>query len=142
MSGKHPSTIFTDQCASMAATLIAVMPNTSHRLCLWHIFQNAAKHLGHVIGKHSEFLSRFKSCSYEKRSIAHFTELWNKMLEDYKLQDNVWLQNLYKIRNKWATVFRDSFTADMTSTQRSERMNNVFKKRFRRKLCLSELRRM
>jgi hypothetical protein len=27
----------------------------------------------------------------------------------------------------------------MTSTQRSECMNNVFKKRFRRKLCLSEL---
>ena len=27
----------------------------------------------------------------------------------------------------------------MTSTQRSEGMNNVFKKRFRRKLCLSEL---
>ena len=27
----------------------------------------------------------------------------------------------------------------MTSTQRSEGMNNVFKQRFRRKLCLSEL---
>jgi hypothetical protein len=36
-------------------------------------------------------------------------------------------------------VTHDSFTADFTSTQRSEGMNNVYKKRFRRKLCLSEL---
>jgi hypothetical protein len=36
-------------------------------------------------------------------------------------------------------MYRDSFTADMNSTQRSEGMNNVFKKRFRRKLSLSEL---
>jgi zinc finger SWIM domain-containing protein 3 len=43
------------------------------------------------------------------------------------------------LRKKWAAVYRDSFTADMTSTQRSEGMNNVFKKRFRRKLGLSEL---
>jgi hypothetical protein len=39
----------------------------------------------------------------------------------------------------WAAVFRDSFSSDMTSTQRSESMNIVFKKRFRRKLCLSML---
>ena len=42
-------------------------------------------------------------------------------------------------RQKWAAIYRDSFTADMNSTQRSDGMNNVFKKRFRRKLGLSEL---
>ena len=39
-----------------------------------------------------------------------------------------------------ATVYRrDSFCADMTSTQRSEGMNNVFKRTFRIKLSISEL---
>ena len=38
-----------------------------------------------------------------------------------------------------AAIYRDSFTADMNSTQRSEGINNVFKKRFRRRLGLSEL---
>jgi zinc finger SWIM domain-containing protein 3 len=49
------------------------------------------------------------------------------------------MKNLYSLRKKWAIVFRDSFTIDMTSTQRSEGMNNVFKKQFHRKLGLSEL---
>ena len=39
MSNKHPSTIFTDQCAAMSAAIRIVFPNTRHHLCLWHIFQ-------------------------------------------------------------------------------------------------------
>ena len=42
-SGKHPSTIFTDQCASMSATIRIVFPNTRHRLCLWHIFSKCCQ---------------------------------------------------------------------------------------------------
>ena len=49
------------------------------------------------------------------------------------------MANLYALREKWAAVYRDSFTADMNSTQRSEGMNNVLKKRFHRKFGLSEL---
>jgi hypothetical protein len=43
------------------------------------------------------------------------------------------------VGEKLVAVYRDSFTADITMTQRSEGMNNVFKRRFRRKLGLSEL---
>jgi zinc finger SWIM domain-containing protein 3 len=68
MSSKHPSTIFTDQDAAMAAAIAFVLPNTSHRLCLWHIYLNAAKHLSHVIHEHpKEFLPAFKSCVHEDR---------------------------------------------------------------------------
>ena len=42
-------------------------------------------------------------------------------------------------RQKWAAIYRDSFTANITTTQRSEGLNNVFKKRFCRKLGISEL---
>ncbi|KAJ1261843.1 hypothetical protein BS78_09G061600 [Paspalum vaginatum] len=139
MSGKHPSTIFTDQCAAMFAAIRIVFPNTRHRLCLWHIYQSAAKLLSHVINEHPEFLAEFKKCVYEERSVYYFNELWHELLSKYNLEENLWLNNLYGLRAHWAAVFHDSFTADMTSTQRSEGMNNVFNKRFRRKLCLSEL---
>jgi len=140
MSGKHPSTIFTNQDAAMAGAIAYVFPNTSHRLCLWHICLNAAKHLSHVIHESdNKFLLDFKNCVYEDRSETYFIEKWHELLDKYNLENNSWMANLYALRAKWAAVYRDSFTADMNSTQRSEGMNNVFKKRFRRKLGLSEL---
>jgi zinc finger SWIM domain-containing protein 3 len=99
MSGKHPSTIFTDQDAAMAGAIAYVFPNTRHRLCLWHIYLNAAKHLGHVINKHPQkFLPVFKQCVYEDRSKECFKRKWNKLLDDYNLKDNSWLLNLYELR--------------------------------------------
>jgi hypothetical protein len=77
MSGKHPSTIFTDQDAVMATTIAHLFPNTAHRLCLWHIGQNVVKHLSPIIKEvkdeaedklGSKFLAAFKSCIYEDRA--------------------------------------------------------------------------
>jgi zinc finger SWIM domain-containing protein 3 len=139
ISGKHRSTTFTDQDAAMAEAIAYVFPNTSHRLYLWHIYLNAAKHLGHVIHKHPEFLYAFKRCVYEDRLEEYFIKKWNELLTKNGLEENSWLLNLYDLRRKWVAVYRTSFTADMTTTQRSEGMNNIFKKRFRRKLGISEL---
>ena len=38
MSGKQPTTIFTDQSTAMEKAIKLVFPNASHRLCLWHIY--------------------------------------------------------------------------------------------------------
>jgi hypothetical protein len=54
---------------AMSAAVRIVFPNTRHRLCLWHIYQNADKHLSHVINKHPQFISKFKKCVYEERSL-------------------------------------------------------------------------
>jgi zinc finger SWIM domain-containing protein 3 len=60
MSGKHPSTIFTDQDAAMARAIAYVFQTTNHRLCLFHIYINVAKHLRHVIHKYPDkFLPDF-----------------------------------------------------------------------------------
>jgi zinc finger SWIM domain-containing protein 3 len=112
MSGKHPSTIFIDQDAAMAGAIAYVFPNTSHYLCIWHIYLNAAKHPGHVINKHKEFLPAFKSCVYEDRSEYYFNKKWHELLREYNIEDDDWLANLYSLREKWAITYRDSFTAD------------------------------
>ncbi|XP_060669123.1 protein FAR1-RELATED SEQUENCE 5-like [Ziziphus jujuba] len=53
---------------------------------------------------------------------------WNAMLEKYDLKDNDWLIQMFDLRNKWALVYgRETFCADMTTTQWSEGMNNVIK---------------
>jgi zinc finger SWIM domain-containing protein 3 len=81
MYGKHPSKNFTDQDAAMAGEIVYVFLNTRHHLCLWHIYLNAAKHLGHIIQKHPEkFLHAFKSCVYEDRFEFHFNKKWHDLL--------------------------------------------------------------
>ncbi|CAN1148622.1 Protein FAR1-RELATED SEQUENCE 5 [Linum perenne] len=45
MKNKHPRTIFTDQCPAIAASIISVMPNTFHGLCIFHINENAKEKL-------------------------------------------------------------------------------------------------
>jgi zinc finger SWIM domain-containing protein 3 len=100
----------------MAGAIAYVFPNTSHRLCLWHIYLNTTKRLSHVIHKHLEFLYAFKRCVYEDRSEEYFIKMWNELLSKYNLQENSWLLKLYDLREKWAAVYRSSFTADMTTT--------------------------
>ncbi|XP_027067800.1 protein FAR1-RELATED SEQUENCE 5-like [Coffea arabica] len=129
MSGKKPNTILTDQDAAMAKGLISTWPETRHRLCIWHIFQNAAIHLSHVFEKFKQFANDFSRCVYDFDEEEDFIYEWNSMLKKYGLEDNDWLKRIFEIREKWALVYgRETFCADMTTTQRSESMNSVIKR--------------
>jgi len=61
MGNKQPKTIFTDQDAAMAKGIREVMPNTCHRLCLWHIAKNAPSHLG-SLNSNKVFQGLFQKC--------------------------------------------------------------------------------
>lgn len=129
MSGKKPKSIFTDQDAAMAKALASEWPETTHRLCIWHIFQNAAKHLSHVFEKFDNFAKEFSNCVYDYEEEKEFIDAWKNMLEKYKLQDNEWLRRLFNIKEKWALVYgRNTFSAEITTTQRSESLNSLVKK--------------
>jgi hypothetical protein len=65
--------------------LLFVFPNKSHRLCLWHIYLNAAKYFSHLINEHpKKFLEAFKSCVYEDRSEEYFKTKWDDLLTKYQ----------------------------------------------------------
>ncbi|XP_074374818.1 protein FAR1-RELATED SEQUENCE 5-like [Apium graveolens] len=125
MSGKKPSTILTDQDAAMDKALSTQWPETKHRHCVWHMYQNEAKHLSSIFDKFKSFVKEFSSCVYDHDEVFEFTRAWDDMLEKYNLKDNEWLKNLYENKKKWALVYgRETFSADMSTTQRSESMNN------------------
>ncbi|KAJ8617285.1 hypothetical protein MRB53_013471 [Persea americana] len=57
-----------------------------------------------------------------------FLQAWDDMLEKYDLRTNGWLSKLFDERKKWALVYgRNTFCADMKSTQRSEGLNRELK---------------
>lgn len=138
MSGKQPATILTDQSDEISMAIRSVFPNSVHRIGLHQICHGAPKHVNHVICNHPQFLSDFKGCVYEQRSLASFDLKWKEMLSAYNLEGNAWMKNIYARREKWAAIYcHDSFYADMMSAQSNEGRNSTFKK-FRRKLCLPE----
>ena len=85
---KHQESIFTDQAQSIAAAISEVFPNCHHRLCLWHIYQNAARNLNHVFSEFKSFTQDFKRCIYDPETVEEFESSWNKLLDDYELRGN------------------------------------------------------
>ena len=105
-----------------------VLPNTHHRLCLWHIYQNTLKHLSNVFTTHKSFAHDFRKCIYDNENEDEFQSCWEHLLDKYELRGNEWLNNLYQIHEKWALVYgRQHFCAGLTTTQRSESINNYLK---------------
>ncbi|ESQ28842.1 hypothetical protein EUTSA_v10019760mg, partial [Eutrema salsugineum] len=133
ISGKQPKTILTDQSAAMAKAIMNVFLETKHRLCVWHIYQNAAKKLSHVFHGAEQFATDFGKCVYDHEEEEDWLLAWNNMLKKHKLTKDKWLKNLFEVREKWAMEYgRHTFTADMVSTQRSESMNNILKRYLKR----------
>jgi zinc finger SWIM domain-containing protein 3 len=91
MSGKKLQTILTDEDAAMAKAIKQVLPATHHRLCVWHINQNACKHLAGVVKDYKKFNNEFQKCIYDQEEEEDFINAWNKLCETYKLKGNKWL---------------------------------------------------
>ncbi|XP_019710175.2 protein FAR1-RELATED SEQUENCE 5 isoform X1 [Elaeis guineensis] len=125
MGDQPPKTIFTDQNQAITNAITEVFPNTRHRLCLWHIYKNAPSYLGNL-NFDQNFHKLFNKCLQGCDSEEEFEETWGKMISKYNVQDHEWLNNLYKIRQKWCTALnKDTFDGGIKSSQRSESTNNV-----------------
>jgi zinc finger SWIM domain-containing protein 3 len=93
------------------------------------MYQNAAKHLSHVFQGSKTFKKDFGKCVFYFEEVDEFIAAWNDMLKAYNLEDNEWLHTLFKSKEKWALVYgRQTFCADMISTQRSESLNAMLKR--------------
>ncbi|XP_050264156.1 protein FAR1-RELATED SEQUENCE 5-like [Quercus robur] len=100
MSEKKPITIFTDQDVAMLAAIKVVMPKTYHALCSWHMWQNAEKHLGHLLKNEPQFNADFLACIYEYDGEDEFLTAWNEMLDKYDVCENKWLIVVNQKRDK------------------------------------------
>ncbi|KAK6928454.1 MULE transposase domain [Dillenia turbinata] len=108
MSGKKPRTILTNQDSNISEAISSVMPKTRHRICVWH-------------GMSSFLPNDFCSCIFHHEEEEDFMNAWKVVLDAYGLWENVWLNEIFKEREKWATAYgRNIFCADMLSAQLCE----------------------
>ncbi|XP_074293112.1 protein FAR1-RELATED SEQUENCE 5-like [Silene latifolia] len=121
----RPVSIFTNQDKAMTNALESVYPQSRHRLCQWHIQQNAISHFGTL--KHDRpFQNMFNQCLNGCFSETEFEATWRTMTTEYGLDNHPWFNRLYSLRTKWCTAFNNMyFSADILSSQRSESTNHA-----------------
>nr|CAD1827373.1 unnamed protein product [Ananas comosus var. bracteatus] len=129
MRGKQPKTILTDQSIALVHAIAAVWPRTSHRLCVWQVYQNAIKNLNQIFQSSKTFAKDFSKCVYDCEEEEEFLMAWHMLLDKYDLKNNEWLTKLFEDRETWALPYgRQIFCADMKSTLQSQNMSAVLKK--------------
>ncbi|XP_057444714.1 protein FAR1-RELATED SEQUENCE 5-like [Lotus japonicus] len=121
MKGKQPAAVITDGAPAMRNAITRLLPKAHHRLCAWHLLQNAQRNVGD-----SNFVKGFKSCMLGNYTVAHFKKKWFQLVSDLNLEDNPWVQGLYEKRHMWATcMMRGKFFAGFRTTSRCEDYKSV-----------------
>nr|XP_011462177.1 PREDICTED: uncharacterized protein LOC105350884 [Fragaria vesca subsp. vesca] len=135
MNGKMAKAVLTDSDEAMRKAIETVMPEARHRLCIWHIGKNAFTHL-----KSEEKLKAFNRCVRKNQTVEQFERLWQEMIDELDLHDDIWIRNMYEKRDKFCQAFiGDIFMAGMRSTQMCEGMNKEFKRVLSKGKSLVEL---
>nr|XP_015619202.1 protein FAR1-RELATED SEQUENCE 5-like [Oryza sativa Japonica Group] len=104
MYQKHPGGLITDGDNAMRRAIAAVMPDSEHRLCTWHIEQNMARHL------RPDMLLDFRALLHAPYNHEEFDRKWVEFKVKHKgCEDNQWLVRMYNLRKKWVTVYTKVF---------------------------------
>jgi hypothetical protein len=134
-SQKYPRTIYTDQDVAMGKAIAHTFHNTWHGLCVFHLSQNAVKHLSryqvdgsNTFADESNILADFMACIYEIDDEAEFEAAFSSMRSKVRVQ--TWLDSIYNVNEKWVGCYmrkKNVFTLGMRSTPLSEALNRQLK---------------
>ncbi|KAH6780601.1 hypothetical protein C2S52_011838 [Perilla frutescens var. hirtella] len=118
-----------------------VLPDTRHRLWMWHImFKVPDKLLAHI-RKNKTFRKRLNSIVWSDcKHITDFEVIWNEIMVEFGLTDDSWFKILYDIREDWVPAyFRDLPMSGLCrTTSISESVNSFYSKFLRSKSNLVE----
>ncbi|KAK1419569.1 hypothetical protein QVD17_28762 [Tagetes erecta] len=109
--GNLPQVIVTDQDAAMKRAILDVLPNSRHRLCMWHIWDKVTVKVGSV-------LYSITPDEFEKQ--------WDIILSDFGLSNHSWLHDIYDLRKDWILAYYqdEKLSGLMRTTSRCESENH------------------
>uniref|UniRef100_A0ACD5V1E1 Uncharacterized protein n=3 Tax=Avena sativa TaxID=4498 RepID=A0ACD5V1E1_AVESA len=128
MNGILPKTLLTDRSPVMCEAVATSWPAITHRYCVWQIYQNALQQLSQAFHGSRTLECNFKRCLFDHEDEAEFLMAWREILENYGLEDNQWLADLFALKEKWALPYgREAFCADMKSVQQKDNLSSELK---------------
>jgi zinc finger SWIM domain-containing protein 3 len=136
MIQKHPVSVITDGDLAMQRAIRLVWPNSSHRLCIWHIEQNIVRNVKDDVVK-----DEFRSFLYDCWPIEETETKWLQFLDKHKVTNKEsWLYQMYDTREIWcASYHAGKCYLGLRSNQRSESLNSRIHMRLDRKMTLLDM---
>ena len=105
MGGVAPHLIITDEDASMKAAIAQILPDTVHRLCMWHIMEKVPERVGPSIREDDEFWKLLNRCVWGSENSDEFESQWNFVMTKYALMENEWFSTKFAIRQLWIPAY-------------------------------------
>lgn len=122
-----PNVIITDQDPAMTKAIAHVLPQTVHRYCIWHILNKFPDKLDPMTFRDNYRI--IKNVIANSTTFDGFENSWEEVIKFSKLKQNDWLSLMYEMQHKWVpTYFKHVFSAEMSSSQRSESSHSFFKR--------------
>ncbi|KAK9077714.1 hypothetical protein SSX86_006051 [Deinandra increscens subsp. villosa] len=111
MSGKRPVSIIADQDQFIQNSIAQVFPGTHHRFSPWQILAKEHENLG-VLRSMGEFKFEYETCISQSQTASEFDSAWAVLISKYNLQENTWLNEMYRMRKSWVPLYiRGTFFA-------------------------------
>ncbi|KAL7586535.1 hypothetical protein Lser_V15G37318 [Lactuca serriola] len=127
--GKAPKVILTDQDPTIKQAVESVLPNSRHRLCMWHIMRKLQANVTDDLLKNKDFKKRFNKLVWNMHiKPDEFEKKWELIINEFNLEDKRWFNDMFELHDKWIhAYFSDTrMSALMKITSRSESMNSFF----------------
>ncbi|XP_023728386.2 protein FAR1-RELATED SEQUENCE 5-like [Lactuca sativa] len=100
--GKQPLLVLSDQDPAMKKAIETVFPESIHRLCMWHITSKLPLKVSLNIFNNPEFRKNFNFLIWNYRLEGDDFEVgWKSLLNEYKLTDNKWLDDMHGLIHFW-----------------------------------------
>ncbi|XP_071726088.1 protein FAR1-RELATED SEQUENCE 5-like [Rutidosis leptorrhynchoides] len=125
---EEPQIVLTDQDPSMIVAIEAVFKKARHRLCMWHVTEKITNKIGPAISN-VDFKDSISQIVWtDKLDPDDFDKRWFSIVARYKLEDNEWLNEMFKLRRKWIPAYFRYWDMSglMRTSSRSESENHMF----------------
>ncbi|XP_066316567.1 uncharacterized protein [Miscanthus floridulus] len=102
-----------------------VFKNTRHRNCLFHIKTKCYNKNGKVFAANNGLYEDFEDIVNNSLTVEEFERMWQKMIEDNKLQRNKYLTKMWEMRHSIMSFLKE-YDCIIETINRAEKLEDTY----------------
>ncbi|KAM7474139.1 hypothetical protein LguiB_021382 [Lonicera macranthoides] len=128
-----------DEDKPLKEAILEVFPYARHCFSLWHVLRKIPLKLPCLLNRLDSFESKFNKCIYRSWTEEEFEKRWWKMVDNFELREDDWVQSLYENRKKWVpTYMRGICFSGLCTAEGAESTSSFFDKIINRETTFKE----